>query len=345
METKSVIGGEFDIDHCSLENTSNSSFLKIKSHYTYSSGRAALYHILKSCQNVFSADIVYLPDYLCSTIIDSVEQAGMAYDFYSINNLNVSYADLQNIQEGVILLIDYQGVVDNELLVKELKMKRPDLIIIKDLVQAPFHLNETSLADYQFTSFRKALPVPDGSWVITKHPMIQPVAPSRFSEYKLAASLLKSNRSLGYYNDKVYLELYERGEEMIDSDIADYDMSDYSRTYLEKLDWNRIAEIRKRNASQIIEGVLSLGINTLAPISKDAVPLFVPIWLENRDKVRKAMFAHNIFLPVHWPIEKCSDRLRSGASYAKHELSIIVDHRYDDQDMNRILDILEKYYK
>ena len=73
--------------------------------------------------------------------------------------------------------------------------------------------------------------------------------------------------------------------------------------------------------------------------------MFVPIWLENRDKVRKAMFAHNIFLPVHWPIEKCSDRLKSGALYAKHELSIIVDHRYDDQDMNRILDILEKYYK
>ena len=160
-------------------------------------------------------------------------------------------------------MIDYQGVVDNELLVKELKMKRPDLIIVKDLVQAPFHLNETSLADYQFTSFRKAFPVPDGSWVITKHPMIQPVSPSRFSEYKLAASLLKRNRSLGYYNDKVYLELYERGEQMIDKDIVDYDMSDYSRAYLEVLNWNRIAEIRKRNAAQIIEGVASLGINTI----------------------------------------------------------------------------------
>lgn len=345
METKSVIGGEFDIDDSCWGNKSNPSFLQVKPHYTYSSGRAALYHILKSCQSVFSADIVYLPDYLCSTIIDSVEQAGIAYDFYSINNLNVGYSDLQIIHGGVILLIDYQGIVNNEPLVKELKMKRPDLIIVKDLVQAPFHLNETSMADYQFTSFRKAFPVPDGSWVITKHPMIQPEAPSRFSEYKLAASLLKRNRSLGYYNDKVYLELYERGEEMIDKDIVDYDMSDYSRAYFEILDWNRIAEIRKRNAVQIIEGVASLGINTLAPISKDAVPLFVPIWLENRDKVRKAMFAHNIFLPVHWPIEKCGNRLRSGALYAKHELSIIVDHRYDDQDMIRILNILEKYYK
>ena len=100
MDTKSVIGGEFDIDQSFWGNKSNSSFIQVKSHYTYSSGRAALYHILKSCQSFLSADIVYLPDYLCSTIIDSVEQAGMAYDFYSINNLKVSYSDLQNIQGG-----------------------------------------------------------------------------------------------------------------------------------------------------------------------------------------------------------------------------------------------------
>lgn len=100
METKSVIGGEFDIDQSWWGNKSNPSFLQVKSHYTYSSGRAALYHILKSCQSVFSADIVYLPDYLCSTIIDSVEQAGIPYDFYSIKNLNISYSDLQNIQGG-----------------------------------------------------------------------------------------------------------------------------------------------------------------------------------------------------------------------------------------------------
>ena len=97
METNSVIGGEFDIDQGSKSNTS---ILQVKPHYTYSSGRSALYHILKSCQSFLSADIVYLPDYLCSTIIDSVEQAGMAYDFYSINNLKVTYSDLQNIREG-----------------------------------------------------------------------------------------------------------------------------------------------------------------------------------------------------------------------------------------------------
>lgn len=53
METKSVIGGEFDIDESCWGNRSNPSCLQVKSHYTYSSGRAALYHILKSCQSVF----------------------------------------------------------------------------------------------------------------------------------------------------------------------------------------------------------------------------------------------------------------------------------------------------
>lgn len=42
METKSVIGGKFDIDQSSLGNKSNPC-LQVKSHYTYSSGRASEY--------------------------------------------------------------------------------------------------------------------------------------------------------------------------------------------------------------------------------------------------------------------------------------------------------------
>lgn len=57
MEAKSVIGGEFDIDESCWGNRSNPSCLQVKSHYTYSSGRAALYHILKSCQSVFFLQI------------------------------------------------------------------------------------------------------------------------------------------------------------------------------------------------------------------------------------------------------------------------------------------------
>ena len=344
MESNKVIGGEFE---CAVQrcNTVLDSYISCKP-YTYSSGRAALYNILLTCRNLFSSSVIYLPDYLCSTIIDTVEKADFQYVFYPIRSLNAEYADLEGFRwGGVMLLIDYQGIVDTEPLIIKLKNNRPDLIIVKDLVQSPYHLSINSFADFQFTSFRKIFPVPDGAWVLTKHSMKQPSLSSRFSQYKLAASLLKSHRSLGYYNDKIYLDLYNEGEKLIDEDITCCDMSNFTKINISLIDWQLIAETRRKNASIILAGLTDLRVDTLAPVSDKSVPLFIPVWLENRDKVRKAMFRNNIFLPVHWSIERCEDKLNSGRNYAKHELSIIIDQRYNESDMLKILDILEKNYQ
>lgn len=345
MQNERVIGGEFE---CSPINASTESLFVLNSFaYTYSSGRSALYHILLSCRQQYASTLVYLPDYLCSTIIYAAEKAGFKYEFYRIDtNLKPRFDDIKGLlQNSTLLLIDYFGIVDNEPLIRELKNKRPDIIVVKDLVQAPYNLSEESIADYQFTSFRKAFPVPDGSWVVTKHSMGQPGKTSRFSQYKLAASLLKSNRSLTYYDDKLYLEMYEKGESMIDDDIEDYDMCPMTRSNLHKMPFRQYADIRKKNASVILKGIKEIGIDTIVPVTTESVPLFVPIWLENRNCVRKAMFANNIFLPVHWPIEKCREQLKSGNEYADHQLSIIIDQRYNEQDMMRILDILDKSIK
>lgn len=345
MPDNKIIGGEFE---CSPQDEGilcgSCSNL---SPYTYSSGRAAFYHILKLCRETLAASVVYLPDYLCVSIIDMVEKAEMRHEFYPLgNDLLPSSAGLENtVLGGVVVIIDYFGIVDSEPLVARLKSRRPDLVIVKDCVQAPYNINKESKADFQFTSFRKAFAVPDGSWVLTCRKMFQPALPSRFSGYKIAASLLKNFRTPGYYDDRIYLDLYEQGEALIDEDIDNGDMSRFTKTYLSHLDWRRMGILRRRNTKIILDGLRSLGISTLAPIGDTAIPLFVPVYLDNRNAVRKAMFANNIFLPVHWPIEKCDKFLHKGRDLADHELSIIVDQRYNVEDMMRILEILEKSYK
>ena len=92
----------------------------------------------------------------------------------------------------------------------------------------------------------------------------------------------------------------------------------------------------------LVRGVLPVAVIDCVDIKENDIPLFVPIILENRDKVRKAMFANNIFLPVHWPVVEHQSELRRGAYMAQHELSIIIDHRFSVKDMERILDVLEK---
>ena len=72
---------------------------------------------------------------------------------------------------------------------------------------------------------------------------------------------------------------------------------------------------------------------------EDAVPLFIPIYVNNRDEVRRAMFDAGIFCPVHWP----NQQTEHAKAIAQHELSLIIDQRYDEADMNRIVEIIEKY--
>lgn len=120
-------------------------------------------------------------------------------------------------------------------------------------------------------------------------------------------------------------------------------MSEMSQEIIKKVDFQRIAYIRQRNAKQIIDGLKTLGVETILPISEDCVPLFVPIWLEDRNKVRKQMFQNQIFCPVHWPLEGMN--VQKGAEMAEHEMSIIIDQRYTNKEMDFILTTLEKALK
>ena len=216
-------------------------------------------------------------------------------------------------------------------------------MIILDNVQAPYAMLEESNADFTFSSFRKAFPVADGSWVLSKQPGLeQPIKVNEFAQYKIAASYLKVIREQQLFNDEVYLNLYHVGEEKIDDDYLT-DMTQLSKSILADMEWHRWAILRKRNADVIVEGLRQLGISPIVEVKEEHVPLFVPIRIENRDKVRKAMFSNNIFLPVHWPVEaEYNGRLKRGSDLAEHELSIIVDQRYTVGDMKRILSILER---
>ncbi len=343
-----IIGGEFEC--CSTkEQYSHCIFEKIEP-YTFSSGRVALYNIVMYCMKNLQCDKVILPDYLCDSIIYAIQYADLEIDFYHVTaQLLPDWQSVScKIHRGVVILfIDYFGIIDNEPFIKQLKQQDDKIIVIKDLVQAPYHITDNSFADFQFTSFRKAFAVPDGSWVITKFKMSQPSNPSKFAEYKIAASYLKGIRSYGYFQDEIYLDLYSKGESLVGNDMNE-DMSSFSKDFICKMDWERISLLRKRNTQTIIEGLHSLGITPIAVPSQDSIPLFIPISVQNRDKVRRKMFKSNIFLPIHWSIDDCiSDKYKliTGAMYAKSELSIIVDQRYGVTDMVRILETLESALK
>lgn len=338
-----MIGGEFEIDvqqHYQIRNAEPEGVV------TYASGRSALYNILAYLKEKSEIQSVLFPDYLCESVYQMAEKNQIGVEFYALDEqLNPDLRDIEYKYDATkaVLIINYFGLKECDAMVDRLRSIHQEMVIILDNVQAPYEMLKETDADYTFSSFRKAFPVADGSWVISKkHTLPQFERVNEFAQYKIAASYLKVIRDKHLFNDEVYLELFHKGEVKIDDDYQT-DMTQLSKDILANMEWNRWAILRKRNALTIIEGLKELGISPIIPLQENKVPLFIPIRIENRDKVRKAMFANNIFLPVHWPVEDgYKSRMKRGCDLAQHELSIIVDQRYSMSDMKSILTILEK---
>ena len=133
------------------------------------------------------------------------------------------------------------------------------------------------------------------------------------------------------------MEIIKRVVGKIDDEL-DCGMSLISARLYVSVDDEDVKNRRQANAKYLVERLSEKGIQLLLPIAEGKVPLFVPIILDNRDIVRKAMFQREIFCPGHWPLEGMP--VKKGKEMTEHELSLIVDQRYDVKDMEEIIKML-----
>ena len=337
-----MIGGEFQIAVTDILNAENR-HLVCPDVYAYSSGRAALYQILKYLKQEKGATSVLLPDYMCSSILVPLQKLGLDYSFYPINEqLELErncFAELYR-TGSVVLLINYYGLQDLSAQIKAIRAIDENTIIIEDDVQAYYEFKKPlGDVDFKFTSLRKTFAVPDGGLVKTKHNLPKAESPNMFGQYKAAAALLKSMRE-GNFNDNIYLEMFEKGESLIDDDL-ECGMSLIAEKLHSYVDDERVKVRRLNNATYLIDELNKLSINPLLPLKDNHVPLFIPVVLKNRDSVRKALFQKEIFCPVHWPLDGM--KVKRGELMSQTELSLIIDQRYSRNDMDNIIAVLKEH--
>lgn len=331
-----MIGGEFEID-LSIQRE----FVPRPDTYYYASGRTALYQILRSLGPRHTK--VWMPDWLCHTMVEAAEMAKAEVVFYELNSdfeATLEALDKSGYRDGeAVLMVNYFGLQDLKPTAKAIKEQYPQSIVIEDDVQAYwcFAEQENPYADYRFTSMRKAFAIPDGGLVKTLRPMPDVTGHNTFAPFKVKAGVMKLHRGQEGIKDEDYLALFRQGDELI-SENYEGRMSDDSKRLYAGTDFERAKRQRQKNAKVILEGLKSLGIKPLIEVPADAVPLFIPIYLENRDEVRRRMFQNEVFCPVHWPLEGMN--VKKGKELAEHELSLIVDQRYSTIDMDLILSLL-----
>ena len=327
---------EFDLSILTRQTIKNS----LSDAVLYSSGRNALYAILESIKKRNICRIL-LPDYLCSSIVSTVITAGYKYEYYKLTDeLLPDYKDIgRKADKDAILIINYFGMQNLSESIKKIKEFHSESIIVEDDVQAFYSFVDSySLADYSFTSLRKWFAVPDGGLARSRHyDLLTPSGRNYFGEIKLSGLVLKGLRKTLGNIDDTYLKLLKEGEELIDASISSPCL-EITKNVMERTDVKRLALVRKRNADLMISGLVEMGLTPIIKATSESVPFFIPLVLDERDRIRHKLFGHNIFCPVHWPLDGLE--LERGRYMAEHELSLIIDQRYGASDIRRILEVL-----
>ena len=139
-----MIGGEFPIAVTDILNADVRK-AQLTDVYAYSSGRAALYQILKFLQREKSVKRVLLPDYLCGSVLVPIKALGLDFEFYPINDelkLEATKFSKKYQKDDVILIINYFGLQDLTDSITTVRSLDEKAIIIEDDVQAYYEFRK-----------------------------------------------------------------------------------------------------------------------------------------------------------------------------------------------------------
>jgi hypothetical protein len=282
------------------------------------SARACLYLFIKSS----NASVIYVPNYICDSILPALEYLNITIRRYDINE-HLLPRILPTLANGeYLLIVNYFGLLSKQ--INALKVNKSRVIV--DNSQA-FFSNMVGYAASIY-SLRKFFPVPDGGYLLSN---------------------IKKPNNLDMYNGEEHLKhLVLRGVGLVNqgytfflkaelalNDFKPKLMSSISEALMKTVDVDNVKTSRRNNFLVIHEHLKEFNLFDL-PLSEEDVPLCYPLMLDQDvSNLHAKLVNKNIFTPRYWPsVPECS--IYRGA------LFIPVDERIGENEMNFILAELEK---
>lgn len=314
------IGGYFE-----LELNKNEEYHKdaIK----LNSGRNCLKYLLI----VNNVEKIYIPYYICNTVIEPIEELGIEYSFYHINSLFEIENELVLKDKEKLLYVNYFSLKNNY--VKELVEKYGQKLII-DNTQA-FYSKRLEQVD-TFYSPRKFVGVSDGGYLYS----------NKILDYKIAkdTSVDNSLHLLGRLDSSAssWYDAYKQAEKNL-SNKAIREMSGLTSTVLKSLDYSNHKEKRKRNYLYLHYGLENIN-NMDLKIIDTTNPVMIYPFYSKRKNLREVLIENGIYVAQYWPevIEKKNIN-KIEADYALNLVPLPIDQRYGENEMNYIIQMVRKH--
>ncbi len=300
------------------------------------SGRFALTSIIKDIQTKHKVSSVYMPSWCCDSMIHPFLKAGMEVRFYPVyienGSLRQNVGDIR--EEEILFLMDYFGYHTEENICKS------NTVVIRDLTHSVFSGVHCD-ADYYFGSLRKWAGFYTGGFAIggSEEKLSSDDA---YVYLRRSAMLAKRSYINGFSDNKDYLNLFRMAEERLEccapAGAAPEDISS-----AQHMNVSFIRDQRRKNAAILMDAFSDWTI--FPALNEKDCPLFVPIMVPEgkRNELRSYLIQKKIYCPVHWPCTNLHKLDNQTAHIYENELSLICDQRYNELDMERIVDVIRSF--
>lgn len=317
------IGGYFELELSQKEEYHND-LIKLNS------GRNCFKYILKAQK----PKKIYIPNFICNSVIEPLEELCISYEFYNINE-NFEIVQNLHVQENEKLIyVNYYALKSQY--IQKLVNKYADKLII-DNTQAFF---EKPLENIDtIYSPRKFFGVSDGGYLST----------SKTLEEKLETdeSYAKSIQLLGridksaslFYND------YQKAEErLINQPVKT--MSKLTQRILYSIDYDKVQKRRKENFEYLHNELKSINLLKIDD-GLEFIPFVYPLLNGGGkcDDMRTKLIENKIYVAKYWN-ETCERENATNIEkdFVNQIIPLAIDQRYDLEDMKRIIETIKAYY-
>lgn len=269
-------------------------------------------------------DEIYLPYYLCDSVVSVCEKHKVKVHFYNIDKNFLPLLD--GVKDKWVYVVNYYGQLNKNYIKFLSKTNR----IILDNVQAYFEKPIPGIDTIY--SCRKFFGVPDGGFLYT--------------DAKVSGDLPESNSYLGLTHlfgryEKTaneFFATFRENEERIDG-LPLSKMSKTTFNLLSGIDYNRAKAKRTANFNYLFKVLQSKNQLNLKKV-KGA--FCYPFLVDDGEALRQKLIAEKIYVPTLWPnvlVNHASQRQE--LNFAKNLLPLPCDQRYNKDDMKKIISIIK----
>ena len=291
-------------------------------------GRNCLEYILR-CKNYRK---VYIPFYTCEVVLEPFKKLEICYSYYHIDN-NLEIAEDIQLSEGEALLYTNYFGLKQSYVRKLAKLYSSQLII--DNTQAFFDMPVEGIDT--FYTCRKFFGVPDGAYLYTDS-VANFEIPQDFS-YNRMDFLLKR---IDISPEDGYADFRQESSLLVGQPIKK--MSKLTERIMQSIDYIKAMKQRRSNYLYFQKKLSKM--NMLAfNIDDFATPMIYPFFCKLHN-LRSKLIKEKIYVAQYWPfVLQISDSYSFEYEYTNYMHPLPIDQRYDKEDMNRIVSIIEKVYR